>query len=50
MRRSYSPQDRNVVHYDSQSDDSKEELKTQEEVSKAGGHIPLVSKMQNLSV
>ncbi|KAI0767658.1 Pkinase-domain-containing protein [Fomes fomentarius] len=38
-------EDRNVVHYDSQSDDSNE-------VSKAAaeGHVPLVSKMQDLSV
>ena len=40
------------MHYDNHSDDSKEDLKRQDDVSKSEseGHIPLVSKMQNLSV
>ncbi|KAI0752543.1 Pkinase-domain-containing protein [Daedaleopsis nitida] len=51
-------EDRDVVHYDghseAQSDDSssKEELKKQDDVSQSEseGHVPLVNKLQNMSV
>ena len=49
-------QDRNVVHYDGHSDDStgssREDLKKEDDVAKseAEGHIPLVQKLEKMSM
>ena len=49
-------QDRNVVHYDGHSDDShsgsRQDLKKEDDVAKseAEGHIPLVQKLEKMSM
>ncbi|RPD60630.1 Pkinase-domain-containing protein [Lentinus tigrinus ALCF2SS1-6] len=45
-------EDRNVMHYDGSPDDSKEDLKKEDDVAKAEaeGHVPLVQKLEKMSM